>query len=71
MDTIVDAKTGKQWNIDEYIEKLLADNKTLSDAIDLALNALARHLCEQRADDENTPICIHITETYNLLANEV
>ena len=36
-------------------------------ACEKALDALARHINEQRADDEDALVCIHVSEAYDLL----
>lgn len=55
-----------------------ADGVTCSDClhrmrrvvVSRAMDAIARHIAEQRADDENAPICIHVAEAYEVLGRE-
>ena len=36
-------------------------------AIERALDAMARHIDEQRSDDEDAPVCIHVRQAYDIL----
>lgn len=36
-----------------------------------ALNAIARHINEQRADNEDAPVCIHVLEAYDKLIQHI
>lgn len=43
-----------------------ATNTGLLSTIDRMCTALACHINEQRADDEDAPICVHVAEAYDL-----
>lgn len=68
-----DDATHMQHDLDaviRVIEKLNRENAAapmLLEACNNSLNALARHINEQRVDDDDAPVCIHVLEAYNEL----